>query len=294
MSRARALVASCSLFVSCVAVTVSAHANPLGIAFKSTTNVSLYAKPTGMVIAGRCNRNDAAFQNVRAKGGEVLAYLNPVNRPDLQVCALDTQFYMNNLGAVPLWPYPSYGQRVMSGNTHMTDMRPGSAWIRSVVSYIEKLMREGKVDGVFLDNVGARSWMPLAEWKTWPQKEKDIYTDGNIDLVRRIDEVRRRVKPSFIVVNNSIWDRGDTRGLVGERYVDGVSIEHPPGVTAYHSKYAAKPFSNLGHRRVLIIASTRTEALAWSKFKGVTHTSDQISGRYAYPNVPAVPFVNLD
>ena len=95
----------------------------------------------------------------------------------------------------------------------MTDMRPGSAWIQHVVSYIGKLMREGKVDGVFLDNVGARTWMPLAEWKTWPLKEQNLYTDGQVDLVRRLDALRRQIKPSFIIVNNSVWDRGDTRGL---------------------------------------------------------------------------------
>jgi hypothetical protein len=294
MSRPRAFAASFLLLVSSAAVTVTAHANPLGLSFKATTNTSLYGKPTGMLIAGRCNRYDSAFQTVRTKGGEVLAYLNPINRPNRAACALDSQFYMGDVARVPLWPYPSYGQRQLTSNTKMTDMRPGSRWITFVVGQIEKLMREGKVDGVFLDNVGARSWMPLAEWKTWSQKEKDLYTDGNIELVRRIDELRRRIKPSFIVVNNSLWDRGDTRGLPGERYVDGVSIEHPPGVTTWHTRYAGKAFSNLGHRRVLIIASSNSEALAWSKVKGVTHTSAQLGSEYGYPEVPVVPFVNLD
>ena len=40
---------------------------------------------------------------------------------------------MNNYGAVPLWPYPSYGQRSIWADTNMTDMRPGSKWILCVV-----------------------------------------------------------------------------------------------------------------------------------------------------------------
>ena len=70
-----------------------------------------------MLIAGRCNRYEPEFAAARAKGAEVLAYLNPASRPDQRVCALDQAFYMNNYGAVPLWPYPSYGQRSIWPNT---------------------------------------------------------------------------------------------------------------------------------------------------------------------------------
>lgn len=292
MSRIRALAASCSLLVSCAFLTTTAAANPLGFSYSSTTNVSLYGKPTGMLVTGKCNRYDPAFQAARAKGAEVLAYINPINRPDHASCALITQLYMGDLGKVPLWPYPSYGQRQAYANTRMTDIRVGSAWVKYLVSYVEKLMREGKVDGVFLDNTGARLYMPLAEYGTWSQAEKNAYTDGTVDLVRRLDAVRRAVKPSFIIVSNSNWDRGDTRGLPGEKYVDGVSIEHPKVLSAWHVKYAAKPFSNLGHRRVLIIANNASEAVAWSKSPGVTHVSGQSS--YRNPAPPPVPFKNLD
>ena len=294
MSCIRAVVASCSLFASFGAVTAHAEANPFGISFKYTTNASLYGKPTGMIIAGRCNRYDPVFMTARAKGAEVLAYLNPINRPDHAACALDTQFYMNDIGRVPLWPFPSYGQRINSGNTHMTDMRAGSAWILHVVAYIGKLMREGKVDGVFLDNVGAKTWMPLAEWKNWSMKEQNAWTDGQVDLVRRIDALRRQIKPNFIIVNNNVWDRGDTRGLPAESYVDGVSIEHPKVLSAWHVKYMEKAFGNLGHRRTLVIANNTTEAKAWAKVKGVTHVSNQTSSQYRHPNVPMVPFRELN
>ena len=158
----------------------------------------------------------------------MLAYINAANRPDHRVCAIDQQFYMNNYGAVPLWPYPSYGQRSIFANTRMTDIRKGSKWSNHVVAFVEKLMRERKVDGVFLDVLGARPW-GISNWTAWSQTERNAWTDGAVDLVRRIDAKRRAINPNFIVVNNNIWSRSDgsTRGLVAERYVDGVSIEHP-------------------------------------------------------------------
>jgi hypothetical protein len=294
MSRINALVASGLLFVSAISAPAVHAANPVGIAYRYTTNVALYAKPTGMLVTGRCNTYDPAFAAARAKRAEVLMYLNATMRPDQPVCALDTKFYMGDLGRVPLWPYPSYGQRSAWPNMRMTDMRAGSAWILHVVKYVENLMRERKVDGVFLDTVGVRPWNKLAEWSSWPQWEKDRYTDGNVDLVKRLDASRRRLNPNFIIVNNNIWDGNNGRGLIAERYVDGVVLEHPQVGSAYHIKYAAKPFGNLGHKRLLILATSKADAITWSKVKGVTHVSSQGSGgQYAYPPPPPVGFTAL-
>lgn len=287
--RLRSLLFLCLSVLATVFAGAAQAANPGGLAFKYTTNVSLYGKPTGLMVAGRCNRYDPAFATMRSKGGEVLAYLNAASRPDNWVCALDNSYYLN--GAVPLWPYPSYGQRSIWPGTHMTDMRPGSKWILYVVSYIENLMRERKVDGVFLDTVGARPW-GISGWSTWSQTEKNIWTDGCIDLVRRLDAKRRAINPNFILINNNIWDRGDSRGLPGEQYVDGVSIEHPTlWLTQYHRNYVAHNFGNLGHRRVLVIARSADEARAWAGVKGVTHVSSQMT--YPYPTVPPVSFTRL-
>lgn len=294
MFRKHALVAASALSLLLLTAVGSAYAaNPLGLAFKNVTNVPLYGKPTGMLIAGRCNRYDPAFATARQRGAEVLAYINPVARPDHHVCALDTRFYMNDLGRVPLWPYPTYGQRSPWANTRMTDMRAGSAWIRYVVTFVEGLMREGRVDGVFLDTVGVRPWASLAEWNSWPQWEKNAYAAGNVDLVRRLDARRRAINPNFIIVSNNVWENGTTRALEGERYVDGVAIEHPRPLSPWHVRYAARPFGNLGHRRVLVIANTRADAQAWARVPGVTHVSDQTSAQYRNPNPPAVAFQAL-
>jgi hypothetical protein len=284
--------------VSCIFPMVSANvaqaaANPAGLAYRYTTNVSLYGKPTAMLIAGRCNRYDPAFAAARAKGAEVLAYLIPTQRPDQTVCALDTTFYMNNLGNVPLWPYPSYGQRVNWANTHMTDMRPGSAWILSVVKYIEGLMIENKVDGVFLDGTNVRPWGKLAEYGTWPQWEKDRWADGNVDLVKRLDASRKRLNPGFIIINNGVWDsKYSTHGLAGESYVDGVCLEEPAYLSPWHVKYVARPFGTSGHRRVLVIGNTKSEAQGWAKVPGVTHVAAQTT--MAYPPPPLVGFTPLN
>ena len=268
-------------------------ANPAGIAYSTLKNIALYGQATGLLITGRCNRYDSGFATARAKGAEVLAYLNAVERPDQQVCSLDEDFYMGDYGSVPLWPYPTYGQRVIWANHHVTDLRPGSQWILWVVAYVENLMREGKVDGVFLDVLGARPWGITASWESWPLAEQNEWTDGCVDLVRRLDASRRAINPNFILINNNVWDRGDTRGLPGEQYVDGVVIEHPElGLQPWHKKYAQKPFSNLGHRRLLVIGRTTDDARLWSGVPGVSHVSDQMY--YGHPTVPPVSFNALD
>lgn len=294
MKFSHAFAFSCSLILSTAAATTANAANPAGVAFKYSTNVSLYGKPTGLMITGRCNRYEAPFMTMRTKGGEVLAYLNPASRPDAHVCNLDKAFYMNNYGAVPLWPWPSYGQRQIYANSRMADVRVGSSWSNYVVNYVAKLMTERKVDGVFLDVVGARPW-GISNWSTWSTTEKNAWTSGMVDIVRRIDAKRRALNPDFLLLNNNVWDRGDgsTIGFAAEKYVDGVILEHPPGVTAYHKKYVGKTFSNLGHRRVMIIARTTTEAKAWAGVYGVTHVSNQATSHYSYPTVPPISFKAL-
>jgi hypothetical protein len=292
MSRFRALVASGSVLLTlALGGQAQAASNPMGIAFNSTTNVSKYGKSTGVLLTGRCNRYNEAFQTARKNGAEILAYLDAAERPDHAICSLDTAFYMGSLGKVPLWPYPSYGTRVNYPNHHMTDLRKGSAWSNWVVSYVEKLMRENKVDGVFLDVIGGRVWTSLSGWNNWPQSQKDAWTDGAVDLVRRLDAKRRAIRPTFLIINNNVWDRGnskDLRGYAGEKYVDGVMLEHPPVTSAFHINYAKRAFGNLGQRRVIVVAKSATDAKTWASRAGVTHVSPQID--YRYPPSPVVSF----
>lgn len=277
---------------------VAQAANPGAVAYSKTTNVSLYGKSTGLMVAGRCNRGSPVFQQVRQRGGEVLVYITPVAVPDNFICSLDQQIFMGNYGAVPLWPYPTYGQRIMRPGNHMADIRKGSRWSNYLVSFVEKLMRERKYDGIFIDTCGGRPWSSYSNWNNWSKSERDAWTNGCVDLVRRIDAKRRAINPNFLVVNNNVWDRTDksTIGYAAHKYIDGVGLEHPgsPSQAAYHRNYAAKAFSNLGHRRVFVIARSAADARAWANQKGVTHVSSQATeSSYSYPTVPAISFKAL-
>ncbi len=288
---ARLLAALLGVAASALVSAAAPVANPLALFYDdSFTNFEAYEHPTAMMVAGNCNRDDPRFQRARAAGAEVLAYINPTAVYDSLPCKNKPGLYGRDRDRVPLWPYPTYGERVSWKHTHMTDMRAGSAWSNHVVDFVEQLMRERKFDGVFLDVVGARFWTDTTEWKDWPQAERDEYTRGNIDLVRRIDEKRRAINPDFIVVNNSLWDRGDALGFEGEKYVDGVVLEHPE-LNQYHRRYAGRIFSDLGHRRVLVIARSTEDARAWAHVPGVTNVTDE--RKYGHPDEPLVPFTAL-
>jgi hypothetical protein len=165
-----------------------------------------------------------------------------------------------------------------SGVIHyLADLSVGSAWADHVVDYVEALMLERKVDGVFLDVVGARLWSTPANWASWPQSEKDAWTAGNIDLVRRLNEKRLEIDPRFIIVNNNTWARGDNVGFAGEQYVDGVCLEHHDLIESMILT-AGKPFNSGPHRRMLVIANSDADATSWADVQGVTHVSNQAPG----------------
>lgn len=274
----------------------SSGANPFGIAFSSIQNVELYARPGGLIVSGRCfpHYSDPQMQAVRTAGGEVLHYFNPNDWPtNGGACDRDRAYFKGYGKPVPLWPYPKSapGTRSKWARTLMTDMRPGSPWLDYSVKYAASILREGKVDGLFLDTVGARTWAKGADWESWSKEERDAYTLGNLEFVRRLDAERRKINPSLILVNNSIWDRTDAQALShqGRQYVDGSAIEHPKGISAFHRNYAADKFSGI-NRRVLIIANTQEEARAWAAVPGVTHVSGQATSQYKHPLAPAVSF----
>ena len=145
--------------------------NPLGFFYKSTENWQQFAGRTGMLVTGRCNRYVPEFQQAREAGAEVLTYLDFIERPDNRVCALDQTFYMGDYSKVPLWPYPKPGARKNWPTATLTDIRQGSPWFDYAVEYIHKLMDEKRVDGVFLDVLGARLWK-RANWDSWPVNER--------------------------------------------------------------------------------------------------------------------------
>jgi hypothetical protein len=294
---ASAMVAGVIVTPIPAAATNTLPTNPVGFAYNSTAGLSQYAHPGGMLVAGHCNRYAPEFAAARANGAEVLAYLNTMQRNDSTVCALDDDFYGGPPGSTPLWPFPSPGTRVNWPDTHMLDIRVGSSWVDDVVAYVENLMVEDKVDGVFLDDIGARPWGTDAQWSTWPLAEQQAWAAGSRDIVKRLDERRRAVNPRFIIVNNNVWDLPaalpeiDVRDA--EQYVDGICIEHAPPDSAYHMRVAGKPYGNLGHRRVLAIGLSAAEAQEWATVQGVTHVSGQRGVDYGAVLPPPVDFHRL-
>jgi hypothetical protein len=285
------------LFVSTLAWLASAQsanaaANPLGLYFdNSFDNITDYYHPGALLVAGNCNRDDERFAAARKAGAEVLAYFNPIEVYDHVPCKQNAEFYMGDGARVPLWPFPAPGVRVNWPKTHMVDLRAGSEWANHIVQFISDLMRQHTVDGVFLDNIGARMW-DRAKWKEWPPEEQQAWTEGNIDLVRRLYEAREQIDPDFIIVTNNVWDlgHGDQRGFEGEKYVDGVMLEHAKP-NAYQRQYAARKFGDGSHRRVLIMANTEDEARIWADVPGVTHVG--VQPNYKHPGKPLIPFKAL-
>jgi endo-alpha-1,4-polygalactosaminidase (GH114 family) len=289
---------SALLFITILAAFASAQsahaaANPLGLYFdESFNNITDYYHSGALLVAGNCNRDDERFAKAREMGAEVIAYFNPIEVYDHLPCQQNAEFYMGDRARVPLWPFPAPGVRVNWPKTHMVDLRAGSEWSNHIVEYISQLMREKKMDGVFLDNIGSRLW-DKAKWKEWPKEEQDAWMEGNIDLVRRLDAARKEIDPDFIIVTNGTWDlsNGDKRGFAGEKYVDGVMLEHAKP-NAYKFGYAARAFGDGRHRRVLVMANSEEEAKIWADAPGVTHVAYQEN--YKHPGKPLVPFRKLN
>jgi hypothetical protein len=263
-----------------------------GIAYKTTTNVPLYANKGSMIIAGHeaaVRADTPIMQSVRAGGGEVLQYIVPADIPD----GLNSEFnreYYGGFGEPAYWPFAN---RSKWPKTRMADMTPDSPWLRYTVEFIVNLMGDGFADGMFLDTVGGMTYAAAANWDSWSAEEKDAYMLGNIWLVR---ELRKRL-PNAILVSNSVWHRDDqpkgTAAAEGEKYVNGVCLEHHASTSTWHRNYVARPFMG-SNRRVLVIskgkdaAEALADAVAWSKVPGVTHVSAQTTPEYTNPLAPAV------
>ena len=300
--------------------------NSAGFYYQNTfQNIEDYKQPTALLVAGECNRDNAHFAQARAKGAEVLAYINVVERQaDPDVCSDYAELYTLPSGQfAAYWPFPAPQQRInYVGDTYTTyllDLREDQPWADRVVAFVEQLIREDKVDGVFLDVLGSRLWGANTDWMNtiddaladeqgyarspdWTQPERDAWSLGAIDLVRRLDALRRSLNPKFIIVNNNNWSdvAGNVDGTQGRLYVDGITIEHKSSTEVPQTNYAALPYGSLAqpHRRVIIIANDATEELAWRNKQGVTHVThapiDPVTQErtYAYappPTRPAAP-----
>jgi hypothetical protein len=271
-------------------------ANPAGLYYEDHanapyTNIASFHAPTALLVTGRCNRKDAHFAQARAAGAEVLAYVDPVD-----ILTTPARCAAEFFTGAQLWPHKDAqgNDRVNWKKSKLGDLRVGSSWANAVVAYVEGLMRDGNVDGVMLDVVGARLW--AADWNNWSEAEQNEWTAGNVDLVRRLNDSRKRIDPSFIIINNNFWNPKKTAPdpkvvYPGEQYVDGIVIEDHAATEMNSRAFAGRRYGNPGagheQRRVLVITRSPSDALAWTNVAGVTHVALQGSS-YAYAEPPVV------
>jgi hypothetical protein len=271
-------------------------ANPAGLYYQDHTdapytNIERFHAPTALLVTGRCNRTDTHFAQARAAGAEVLAYINPVD-----ILTTPARCAAEFFKGAQLWPHKDAqgNDRVNWKKSKLGDLSVGSSWADAVVAYVEGLMRDGNVDGVMLDVVGARLW--AADWNNWPAAEQSEWTAGNVDLVRRLNDSRKRIDPFFIIINNNFWNPKKSvpdPNVVypGEQYVDGIVIENHAATEmntrAIAGRRYGSPGAGLEHRRVLVITRSSSDAVAWTNVAGVTHVALQGSS-YKYAEPPVV------
>jgi hypothetical protein len=241
-----------------------------------------WARP-GAIFVPDQHRENPHYQEIRARGGEVMPYLNMAEshiRGDLD--REFRQFTAN--GTPPLW-----------GNDRaswypLTNIRVGQEYVQRCVDYIVQRFMPN-FDGITLDVLGGQLWAK-AGWSTWPAAERAAWQAGCVDFLRLLDAARRAVKPWFKITTVNIWH--ETKA--GYAYIDGFYLESPTlGLSAFHRNLVAEQCGYLGQRRVFVIADTVTEAQAYAALPGVTHvTAVNVASGQSYKTAPpaAVPAVD--
>lgn len=262
--------------------------NPALFSYNSPINLD-YCKSTAVVVTGEGNRYDPSFQKARELGAEVYAYLHVFNLPDNITHPVRNAFYGVGNAAANLWGNDSFGvPRSNWPGTRLLDTRKDSDWSDWVVKYYTAFLADQRFDGVFLDTFGCRLWNKTLGWDNLPQQERTDWTNGALDLGRRLDEVRRQINPFSKIIHNNIWHLAPE----GERYCDGVCIELPtPLLSLFHTSIAGHNFGDLGQRRVLVVAKTQQEAVSWASVAGVTHVT--YGSNYASAVAPCVGYSDL-
>jgi hypothetical protein len=154
------------------------------------------------------------------------------------------------------------------------------------LDYLTERMRSGLCDGFFLDVLGGRPWGE-AKWETWPQWEKDEWSQGVTAFIRELDRRRREINPKFLLVNNNTWQYNEKC----TQYVDGICIENIKPSNTYTVNWASKEFNDLGQRRVLVLARPGDTAF-WQTVPGVTHIGEAPNG-YGQVHPPTVGYEDL-
>lgn len=256
--------------------------NSIGFAYVSTDGLEQYYKPGAIIVAGANNVTDPKFQEARRAGAKVLRYINWVEAPlSIPAERIGDSWWYSGADA---WT-PS---RINWPGTYLLDIRRQSRWSDFVVARFRTIIEQDLVDGVMPDVVSNRLWSTLALWDTWPAAEQKQWTDGNIDLLRRVDAVRQIVNPNFLIVNNGVLGEVHEHTRVGELFVDGRVLERPRDINEHKAELLARPYGHNRNRVVAVVGRTYADAIAASKLPGVTHVSH--ATQYLKVEAPSVGF----
>lgn len=289
--------------------------NPWFMAYSNLTGMLDVAKPGAIIVTGRGNRYDAAFQEARKRGAKVYTYWNVANVPGNLSNPEDADQYLIDGKPPPRWPYKTADgkDRTQGYGSFMLDIRPGSPWLKHIVPKTAEVIDRHKFDGFFLDTLGARTWsttktvdgvvVPGADWATWTVEEQQAWAASSANIARELSDMCWQVNPSIELVHNNIWSlpKGHPAtdvALTGEKYCNGVCLENPSGdvPSEFHKQYAGRAFGR-SPRRVLVIDTTDADTLLWSKVPGVTHVCsvEKAKGEtYAKVTPPVVPYDGWD
>jgi hypothetical protein len=238
-----------------------------------------YARPGGLVVAGRDNYADQVFRDISAGGGTELVYLdtiisNPYGRYESMLLSASACG-----AAVPAWP----GNYAANGY-FLNDFRPGGIEQSKLHCVLETMVAENpQMAGWFADDLGSRSWFGGFSWGTFPDQQG--YRDGAIAIARTFRQVADEHGLIFIV--NGTWGAG-TLAAAGGGYPDmnqhGLSLADG-GFAEHHALDAY--WTAYGCSAQWASGSAVTHGTAFS-YAVTNTTSDQTayvnSGCYAYVN----------
>jgi hypothetical protein len=255
-----------------------------GIIYGAGSVAARFAHPGSLVVAGRDNFDDPAFQQVSARGGTVLLYLDPmIDNPhgryhrllnDESICGPATE----------RWPGSPRANRW----GFLIDFRVGSVVQRKLACVLDLMVAENPhMGGWFADDVGSRSWYPGIDWKAWGGANRRAYRAGAIALMKTFRRVADR--HGHMVMVNGTWSAGSLAAAGGGypdmnqhgmALADGGFVEYHDGQLPYFGPYGCSAQwaaqSPVTKGKAFNFAVTRTRA-GFKEFKD--------SDCYAYVNL---------
>lgn len=213
-------------------------------------DLSAYAYPGAMVSTGRVNYGDSDFVTVCNAGGTVLFYFDPI-------IDYDTGGYYEHAfqasssygAAVPRWPGEPHANDYGYLNDFRTEADGGGGVAQAKIGPILTQFFEDypHIDGIFLDDVGSRSYFADFNWDTWGSTYQQNYRNGAIAICQTVRDVCDMYNKICIV--NGTWMAGTlaangggypTMSTHGCSLADGGVVEHhASGEVSFWTEYTA-------------------------------------------------------